>query len=221
MFGRAAPRPGGLRNVARRPPNTMLSSKTTLFITALLGLSFYLGLQWQGLNESMSNESMSIATGEPNDGYASDMPAVDGEQVLNKWTGKPVVVGWLRVTNVTWSGHVLEIAGYPFKASHQHEKNLHAVVTRCFTVGGSAEWVTATCISDPTMAESCSGWHRGTIQQTIEAAAGTKFTGICGASAFGESRALDMEIFRDMVGVGRLTWARSVRSKFSLRYVPG
>jgi hypothetical protein len=83
-----------------------------------------------------------------------------------------------------------------------------------------SEWVTATCKSYSETAKDCSKWHRGTTH-TIQAVVGAKVTGICGASAFGTSRRLDMDIYRDGVGVGRLTWTRSVRSKFSVSYVPG
>jgi hypothetical protein len=232
---------------------------TLLIVTALLGLSLSLLSRWQGL-------SLSLGCTEP-DEFGSSLPVVDAEQILNAWKGKPVVVGWLRVTNVTWSGNVLEIAGQPAKARRWSDKTRRDYALRtkclsvdpatscdyltsifvsiwgdrnmpgyhaymhCLTVGRNSpacmpfkmwsEWMTAICVSDPATAEDCSGWHSGTTMHSIKAVAGAKLTGICGASAFGASRRLDMDIFHDGGGEGRLTWTRSVRSKFSLRYVPG
>jgi hypothetical protein len=235
-----------------------------LLITALLGVSFSLLFRWQGL-------SMSLGCQEAK--YMFPSSAVDAEQILNAWKGKPVVVGWLRVTNVTWSGNDLEVAGQPAKEDRRSDKNQrqHDVFasTQCFAVGSKNscdylfsimlsilgtrdmreshllrlalkycsttgqnsrecmpfkmwfEWKTAICVSDPATAEDCSGWHSGTTMHSIKAVAGAKLTGICGSSAFGTSRILDMDIFHDGGGEGRLTWTRSVRSKFSLRYAPG
>jgi hypothetical protein len=88
---------------------------TLLIITALLGLSLSLLFRWQGLSLSLGCQEA--------DRFRSGLPVVDAEQIVKAWKGKPVVVGWLRVTNVTWSGNVLEVAGQPAKARRWSDKN--------------------------------------------------------------------------------------------------
>jgi hypothetical protein len=223
MFGRSVLETsctGGLRNLARSRPPYSISRKTALVVTASLGLSFYLVFHWRSTGSDLPLRA------EAPDRFDWGKSVVDAEQILNAWTGQPVVVGWLRVTNVTWYGDVLEVEGGDVAGSVRRLATAdklrcqYGMTTRCTSPGSWVTWVTQSCSSDLTL-ETCSKWRRKThTLSQLAPGPGSKMTATCGRSTTNAKRSLHIDVFRGHDTLGGLTWTSEVNGRFTLVYFP-